>query len=164
MNLIFLFAFLQGWCSPTSHLWAASAYQLAATFQGANEMELGRGVAVAGAILVGVSVVLQIINFFRPNPALHRQFADKDETERRLSALESGVKQLHSEVYDSEHRILEAGEQRAVKIHERVNAAVEEIGMLRGEVTHLTRAADTAAKAAHEAAIAAASARAHAHK
>jgi restriction endonuclease Mrr len=66
---------------------------------------------------------------FHKHAELNRQAHDKIEA--RVAALERKLE-------DDKDEIIKAGEDRATKIHDRINVAIVQIGELRGEVRHLS--------------------------
>lgn len=67
---------------------------------------------------------------FETHARLNREHHEKIEA--RVSALERKLE-------DDKDEIIKAGEDRAVKLHERINVAIEKIGELRGEVTQIAK-------------------------
>lgn len=65
---------------------------------------------------------------FHEHAKLERERHEKNE--QRIATLE---RKLESD----KHEIIEAGEDRADAIHERINVVIEKVGELRGEVKHI---------------------------
>lgn len=57
----------------------------------------------------------------------------------RVVTLEKEVKEIRSKMEKDKIAIIEAGEDRATKIHDRINLAIEKIGELRGEVNRIAK-------------------------
>jgi len=57
----------------------------------------------------------------------------------RVCALEKDVRVIRLKMDADKLEIIQAGEDRATKIHDRVNVAIEKIGELRGEVNRIAK-------------------------
>lgn len=92
-----------------------------------------------------VVVVNQVKQLLHKEPPDHRRYADRVETSDRMNKFESRLLQMETENKASEQRILQAGQERADmlraefrasvgKTHARIDAMVEKIGQLVGEL------------------------------
>ena len=59
--------------------------------------------------------------------------------ERRVTALEGRATIIEKKMESDKSEIIDAGEDRAVKIHDRINVAIEKIGELKGQVTEIAK-------------------------
>ena len=57
----------------------------------------------------------------------------------RVSTLESEVKEIRKEMKGDKEDIIKAGEDRSVKIHDRINVAITQIGELKGQLTEVAK-------------------------
>ena len=61
------------------------------------------------------------------------------ELERRVLSLETDIKDVREKMEEDKQDIIAAGEVRMVKIHDRVNLAIERIGELKGQVQEISK-------------------------
>lgn len=58
---------------------------------------------------------------------------------QRVGVLENDVRSIRIKMDADKSEIIDAGEDRAVKIHDRINVAIEKIGELKGQVTEIAK-------------------------
>ena len=58
---------------------------------------------------------------------------------KRVELLEGDVKEIRKKMETDKNEIIRSGEDRAIKIHDRVNLAIEKIGELKGQVGELAK-------------------------
>ena len=63
----------------------------------ASNAEVGSWVMVMFAIGSGVGGICGLIALFRPQPALHKQFSDKEDTDKKLDALTDAMAEMRKE-------------------------------------------------------------------
>lgn len=59
--------------------------------------------------------------------------------DRRVGVLENDIKMIRHKMESDKTEIIAAGEDRSIKIHDRINVAIEKIGELRGEVNRIAK-------------------------
>jgi hypothetical protein len=104
---------------------------------------LGNGVT-AWAVITNRASRTQIEGDVNVNPPREYVLRGSYETHCRLNRehhekIEARVAALERKLETDKDEIIEAGEIRATKLHDRINVAIEKIGELRGEVTHLSK-------------------------
>lgn len=87
--------------------------------------------AVAGAVFVFANRKQQREVSFTEEWA---RKADLTRLEADLDALETKIEAINHGMVDMEHRISEAGEKRAVSLHERINQLVNSVGEVNGQL------------------------------
>lgn len=96
----------------------------------------GLWIAAGIAALGGVPGVIAVFSLFatrREVQALEAKTAlDARLAGERLDKTEEALKDLQRELHAMENRITEAGEKRAIAIHERTNQILEAVSELRG--------------------------------
>lgn len=96
----------------------------------------GLWIAAGIAALGGVPGVIAVFSLFatrREVQALEAKTAkDAALAAERLDKTEEALKDLQRELHNMENRITEAGEKRAIAIHERTNQILEAVSELRG--------------------------------
>ncbi len=110
-TLFFLFATLFV-CKCAQGTPLPAGWQAAATLAELSPAEIGAS-ANAGLYWMGALLVfLQVASFFRPQPALHKQFADKEDTDKKLDeikkvmeAMEKTFSDWSSDHYDARRRM-----------------------------------------------------------
>lgn len=90
---------------------AALPFVLAAA-EAASPSEMGTWLIVLFAVAAGLGSVVSLIRLFVPSPALHKQFADRDETKREMESIEKKVDgvlekldQMGGKQYDARRRM-----------------------------------------------------------
>jgi hypothetical protein len=92
------------------------------SIQAVSELQMGQWVIVFFAVAAGVASIVKIITAFKSQPPLHEQFAGKAETNSRLDDLEAKVEKIREESHEQYINLLRAGEERAGKIHSRMES------------------------------------------
>jgi len=97
-----------------------------------TEGELGK--AVLGLVCFSslVAAVLGIISYFRPQPALHKQFADKEDHDKAIEGIEATLKEMRKdfESWSSDHY---KGRRR---MHRKINHISSALSYLAGTIEH----------------------------
>ncbi len=101
------------------------------------------GVFMVGfiGVMAIVTSLLNVIKFFRPDPALHRQYASRDEVDkldRKLLAtetkLETQIENLNSKITEQYEKIERSDEARTSGLHNRMNTIAESVARLTGQL------------------------------
>jgi peptidoglycan hydrolase CwlO-like protein len=85
----------------------------------------GLWIAAGIAALGGVPGVIAVFSLFATRREVQAQ-------EHRIQKTEEALKELHRDLHAMENRITEAGEKRAVALHERTNEILSAVSELRG--------------------------------
>ncbi len=111
----------------------------------ATAMQMGTWIIVLFSISTGILTILRIIDYFKPKPPLHNQFADKVDTEKRFIALEKNTEKRFDDleikigaVSKEQVRLFEniqnRSEERTGKIHKRIDDILQAVSEMRGEL------------------------------
>lgn len=98
----------------------------------AGVLWIGAGIAAMGGI-PGVIAVFSLFATTREVRSLEIKVkADADANAKRLEKTEKALEDLQRELHMMENRITDAGEKRAVALHERTNEILSAVSELRG--------------------------------
>ena len=97
----------------------------------ATSDEMGRGFEVAYGLGLGVLLVMNLITFFRPKPALHKQFADRTDMKEALEKLEGKIDGLVSKIEESGSSQYNARR----RMHAQLNAHSNALHFIAGRLT-----------------------------
>ncbi|HUS37352.1 MAG TPA: hypothetical protein VM680_18540 [Verrucomicrobiae bacterium] len=95
--------------------------------------------------LMGIVLgILQLINqrgAQKRNVAMVEDFATRRELQALTEKVDGRFEDLRCEIREDKTEILKAGEERAVKLHERINVVLSTVSELRGEMHSSNRRA-----------------------
>ncbi len=95
---------------------------------------LGDWLVSLAAVMAVVLLALKIIDHFRRKPAIESEFATKlelgrltDSVDERFEKIEEHIEDIGTELRQAHNDLLRRGEERAEKIHERINHLSQEL-------------------------------------
>ncbi len=96
----------------------------------AEPQQIGTALVVALFLVNGLTGILSVIAFFRPAPALHKQFADREETHDDIAEIKGMVKETNEKLsaWSSDHY---AGRRR---MYGRINVLENALSFLTGKM------------------------------
>ncbi len=103
---------------------------------GFNSLELAGWIGSLFFLAGGLNQVLRLTDRFKEQPPPGQTYATKEE----LHLLRADLNHLRAEVREDRDRILQAGEERARKLHERIDPIVNEMPGKIIELLHNTGA------------------------
>lgn len=105
---------------------------------GFSDGSYGEWILILASVVGLLAGVVHIANFFRAKPPLHQQYADKKDTDARITQIEENIVVLRREQQEQYREIIHAGELRAHSLHERINTVLAAVSELKGEIKHLS--------------------------
>ena len=78
----------------------------------ANSSEIGEAVTRFTPVMILALTVLNLVSYFKPQPALHKQFADKEDTDKELEKIATALEKIQQQIssfgstnYDARRRM-----------------------------------------------------------
>lgn len=106
--------------------------EISSNAQASGGLWIAAGIAALGGV-PGVIAVFSLFATRREVQALEAKVkSDAEANARRMDKTEKALEELHRELHMMENRITEAGEKRAVALHERTNEILSAVSELRG--------------------------------
>lgn len=104
----------------------------AALAEGFTNEQLGTWVLILFAIGSGIGGVAGLVALFRPQPALHKQFADKEDTDKKLDEIKEVLAAMRREfeAWSSEHYAARR------RLHRKIGHLSGALNYLAGSMSH----------------------------
>lgn len=87
-----------------------------------------------GGLAVAAHRVMQIVRDFRGSPPAEQLHQTTEQLANRMDKLEAEFTEIRHEMRSDRNTILAAGEERAIKLHDRINHVLEAVSELRGRL------------------------------